>query len=193
MTVYRYSRTAGSLLNTSRNGRWASRSGSRQRWPDSCGTNRGNEKNDMSPGVVTKDTARWETPEANQLDDALWRAWVAKGRERERRTNATFFNSIRWISIAALAVGAGLGSRLMPYDVIVRFVVSAAAVLLTLRFLGTRSYATAALFGLLALLFNPVAAVFNCSGGWQRGLMVASAVPLAVSFAFRNRKGVLHA
>lgn len=147
----------------------------------------------MSPETISRDAERWEMPAANQVDEGLWRAWVAKGREQERRTTAKFYTSIRYLAIAALLVGAGLGSRLTPYDVFVRFTVSAAAVFLTVQSLASRRYATAALFGLMLLLFNPVAPVFSFSGDWQRAFIAVSAAPFAASFAFGTRMGTSHA
>jgi hypothetical protein len=51
-----------------------------------------------------------------------------------------------------------------------------------------RSYAFAAVFGGLALLYNPVAPAFSLSGDWHRYLVVVSALPFVASLAWRNAR-----
>jgi hypothetical protein len=45
---------------------------------------------------------------AKPLDDAAWRAWVAKGRARDERSAAARIKVIKWIGIAGLLAAAGL-------------------------------------------------------------------------------------
>jgi hypothetical protein len=73
--------------------------------------------------------------------------------------------AVKSVSIVALLAAAGLWPHGMPYEVVVRFVVAAGALL-----------------AVLALLYDPVVPVFSFSGDWQRGLVVASALPFVVSF-----------
>jgi hypothetical protein len=49
-------------------------------------------------------TARASAP----LDEAVWQAWVAKGRAQERRSDAAGSKAVKWASIAGLLVAAGL-------------------------------------------------------------------------------------
>jgi uncharacterized protein DUF6804 len=116
------------------------------------------------------------------LDEAVWQAWVRKGRAQEERSYAARMKAVKWISLAGLllAAAAGLWSDLTPYD-IVRFVVAAGAMVLMFRAFHARQYAFAPVFGALALLYNPVAPVFSFSGAWQRALVVASAAPFVAS------------
>lgn len=53
-------------------------------------------------------TARASAP----LDEAVWQAWVAKGRAQERRSDAAGSKAVKWASIAGLLVAAGLWSQL---------------------------------------------------------------------------------
>ena len=54
-----------------------------------------------------------------------------------------------------------------------------------LQALHVRHYAFAAVFGALALLYNPVTPVLSFSGDWHRALVFVSAVPLVASLAWR--------
>jgi hypothetical protein len=91
---------------------------------------------------------------------------------------------VKWASIARLLGAAGLWSRLAPFEVLVRFLVTASALVLMFQAFQTRYYSVAAAFGALALLDNPVAPVFDFSGGWQRGVVVVSAVPFVASLVW---------
>jgi len=136
-----------------------------------------------------------ELPLAKPLDEGVWKAWLLKGRAREERSHALRMKAVKWISLAGLllAMTAGLWSSLTPYDVAVRFLVAAGAMALMSQALHARYYAFATVFGALALLYNPVVTVFSFSGGWQRALVVASAVPFVASLAWHNAKLVPNA
>ena len=131
-----------------------------------------------------------EPPIANLLDEAVWQAWVLKGRAREERKCATRIVAVKWISLAGLllAVATGLWSQLTPFDVGARFLVAAGAMLLMLNAFRTRDYAAGSVFGALALLYNPAAPVFSFSGEWQRALVAGTAVPFVVSLTWRGGK-----
>lgn len=131
-----------------------------------------------------------ELPAAKPLDEAVWQAWVLKGRAREERSYAARMKAVKWISLVALlfAAAAGLWSQLTPYDVVVRLLVTAGALVLMSQELHTRHYAVGAVFGALALLYNPVAPTFTFTGEWQRALVVASGIPFVASLTWRNAK-----
>jgi hypothetical protein len=126
----------------------------------------------------------WSPPSATQLDEAVWQAWVAKGRAQDRRRSATRLKAVKWASIAGLLGAAWLWSHFTPFEVIVRFLVTASALVLMFQAFQTRYYPVAAMFGALALLFNPVATVFDFSGDWQRAVVVASAAPFVASLVW---------
>ena len=123
---------------------------------------------------------------ATPLDEAVWQAWVAKGRVQERRSRAARIKAVKWASTAGLLGAAGLWSHLAPFEVLVRFLVTASVLVLMFRAFQTRYYSVAAAFGALALLYNPVAPAFNFSGDWQRAVVVASAVPFIASLVWPN-------
>jgi len=135
---------------------------------------------------LSKATQVWELPVSTPLDEVAWRAWGAKGRAQDRRDSATRMKAVKWVSIAALLVAAGLWSQLTPYEVVVRFIVAAGAIFVMFQAFQARNYAVAAVFAALALLYNPVAPVFSFSGDWQRVLVVGSAVPFVVSLTWRK-------
>lgn len=119
------------------------------------------------------------------LNEAMWHAWIERGRARERRDSMARYTAVKWVSLAALAVVAGLWSHLGLYDVVTRFVVAAGAVVLMFHAIPAGHYALAAAFGALALLYNPIAPLFSFSGEWQRAVVVASAGPFVASLALR--------
>ena len=88
-----------------------------------------------------------------------------------------------WVSIGGLLATAGLWSHLTPYEVIVRFIVAGTAMVVMFQAFHARHYAVAAVFGGLALLYNPLAPVFSFSGDWQRALVFASTGPFVASLS----------
>ena len=128
----------------------------------------------------------WDPPPSEPLDEARWHAWVEKGHAQDRRSSAARVKAVKWVSLAGLLAVAGFWSHLAPYDVVVRFIVAAGAIVVMLHALRAGHYAFAAVFAALALLYNPLAPVFSFSGDWQRALVVASAAPFVASLASRN-------
>lgn len=131
-------------------------------------------------------------PPSTRLDEAVWQAWVEKGRARERRNSTARYTAVKWLSLAGLAVVAGLWSTLGPYDVVTRFVVAAGAVVLMFHAIPAGHYALAAAFAALVLLYNPIAPLFSFSGEWQRAIVVASAGPFVASLASRAVRTAHH-
>jgi hypothetical protein len=140
------------------------------------------------PTVVesVKSPSAWAPPAARPLDEAVWRAWVERGRTQDRRTTAAQVKAVKWTSITALLAAAGIWSQLVPFEAVVRFLVTASAMVVVFQAFQARHYAGAAVFGGLALIYNPLAPVFSFSGDWQRAVVVASAVPFVVSIAWPN-------
>lgn len=136
------------------------------------------------PNVVESERSQsaWAPP-ATKLDEAVWHAWLAKGHARDRRGSARRIGAVKWASLAALLAAAGLWSHLAPFETAIRFLVTAGAMVVMFQAFQARHYGVVAVFGALALLYNPVVAAFTFSGGWQRAVVLASAVPFAVSIA----------
>ena len=134
----------------------------------------------------------WTPQSAKPLDQAVWQAWVAKGRAEDQRSSAARIKAVKWVSIAGLLAAELLGSHLASFDVLIRCVVTGGAMVVMLQFLHARRYACAALFGALALLYNPVAPVFSFSGGWQLAVVVASAAPFVASLRLAKAKQAHH-
>jgi hypothetical protein len=127
-----------------------------------------------------------EPPPSKPLDEAVWQAWVEKGRARDRRNSAVRLMVVKWVSLAVLLVVAALWSHLAPYDVVARFIVTAGGIVMMSHAIHAGHYAFAAMFGTIALLYNPLAPVFSFSGDWQRTVVVASTAPFVASLAPRN-------
>jgi hypothetical protein len=138
--------------------------------------------------AVKKPATTWEAPAVKSLDEAVWQAWKAKGRARDRQARETRIKALKWGWIVALLVVAGLWSQLASYEIVIRCVLAAAAGGMMFETFNKRQYALGAVFAALALLYNPVAPVFSFSGTWQRALVVATAIPFVTSLAWRDLK-----
>ncbi len=130
----------------------------------------------------------WTPPAEKPLDEAVWQAWLAKGRANDRRRRAAFMKGVKLVSLAGLLAAAGQWAHPGAYDVVVRFVVAAGALAMMFHALRWKHYVIAAVFGALVLLYNPVFPSFAFSGEWQSALVVASAVPFVASLAWRNTR-----
>ena len=135
-------------------------------------------------GKLEESQSAWPPPAARPLDEAVWQAWVAKGRAQDRRSSAARIEAVKGASIAGLLAAAGLWSHLAPFEVVVRFLVTASAMVVMFQAFRARYYAVAAVFGALALFYNPVVPAFSFSGDWQHAVVVASAVPFVASLAW---------
>lgn len=141
----------------------------------------------MSTLVGLQETQRAELPSWKPLDEAVWQAWVAKGRAQERRDSAALVKAVKWVAIVGLFAAAGLWSQIAPYELVFKFIVSAGAIVVMFQAFRTRHYAFAAVFAALVLLYNPVAPLFSFTGDWQRFLVVASVLPFIAALAWLNR------
>jgi len=128
----------------------------------------------------------WTPPPSQPLNEAVWQAWVAKGRVLDRRRSARRIQAVQWVSIASLLAAAGVWSYIGPFDRLVRFLVTAGAMILMFQAFQAKYYAVAAAFGALALCYNPVAPAFRFSGDWHRALVGASVVPFIASLVWPN-------
>jgi len=142
----------------------------------------------MSTSVVLQEFQATVQPSAaSPLDEAVWKEWLAKGHAREQRNSARRFNLLKLVSIVVLLATAAVGPDLAQVDIVVRFIVAVSAVALMLQVFGARNYASAAVFGALGLLYNPVVPVFRFAGDWQRFVMAASVIPFLISLAWRDQ------
>ena len=127
-------------------------------------------------------------PPAKQLDEAVWQAWVARGRARDRRGSAARLKAVKWFSIAALLITAGVWSELLPYQIVVSFLVAVGAMVVMFQAVHTGHYIFAAVFAALVALYNPVIPIVSFSGEWQRVVVVSSALPFVASLSWPNEK-----
>ena len=122
------------------------------------------------------------------LDQAAWRAWLVRNRAHELRRSATRVKTVKWVSVGTLVAAAVVGSYLASYDVVVRFALTAGAIVVMRDAVKLRHYTFATVFGTLALLYNPVLPVMDFSGFWQCALMILSALLFIVSLTWRKVK-----
>ena len=128
----------------------------------------------------------WEAPASKPLDEAVWRAWVARGLEEDRRSSAVFVKAAQWIVIAVLIAASALWSQVTTYAVAIRFVVAAGAIIVMSRAISSRQYAVAAMFAFLVLVYNPVAPPFGFAGGAQHAFVAGTAVLFAAALVWRR-------
>jgi hypothetical protein len=88
---------------------------------------------------------------------------------------------VKWGSAATLVAAAALWSQLGPYGALVGFVVLLGGIAVMLHFLRVKQYALAAVFGILALVYNPVVPLISVVGDWQRAFVLASAAPFIIA------------
>jgi hypothetical protein len=129
-----------------------------------------------------------EPPVASRPDEAVWKAWVGKGRSRERRNSARRVTVVKLVSTAVLLTAVAFWYRLAPFDVVIRFVVAVGAMVVMLQALHARHYAGAVVFGALALLYNPAIPIFRFAGDWRRFGVAASVIPFLISLAWRDAR-----
>jgi len=134
----------------------------------------------MSTSVLQPSRTAWD-PAAKPLDMAVWQAWLQKCRAQERRSAAAHVKAAKWASIAGLFAVAVLWYEVAPYEVVVKFIVTACAIAVMFREIHARHYFSASVFGILALLYNPIAPVFRFAGDWQRAFVVVSTIPFIAS------------
>ena len=81
-------------------------------------------------GLVTLRDPRgvWQPPVAELLDEVRWAAWIAKGRAQDRRGSALRLKAAKLVALAALLVVAALWSNATPFDIVLRFIVAATAI-----------------------------------------------------------------
>lgn len=138
----------------------------------------------MSTLVELQKSQVCEPPLNKPLDEVVWDAWIAKNAEQERRGRSTRARAVKWILIVGLFALAGLWYQVTPsLMIIIKFVVAAGATLVMVQALDKRQYAFAAVFGAIALLYNPLVPVLSFSGELQRGLVAATAAPFIASLA----------
>jgi hypothetical protein len=125
----------------------------------------------LTPVTFQKPQDVGDLPMAKLLDEALWQGWVFKDRAQEGRNHAMCIRAVKWISLAGLllATAAGLWSDLTPYDIIVRFMVAAGALVLMFQAFHLRRYA-------FATVRSTCAGLQSCGAGIQffRGMAVRS-------------------
>ena len=129
-----------------------------------------------------------ERPVINPLHEALWQTWVAKGRTGEQRRSAARVKAAKLVSIAGLLAVGGLWSHITPFEVVLRFIVAAAALIVMFGAFNAKHYLIAAVSATLVLLYNPLAPVLTFSSDWHQALVLASAVPFVVSLAWRTSR-----
>jgi hypothetical protein len=150
---------------------------------------------EMSTSVTLQKTQDvFAPPLAKPLDESVWQAWVLKGRTRDERSRAASVKAVTWLSVMTLLlVAAGFWSYITQYDVAARFLLAAGGLVLMFQAFHARHYTFAAVFGALALVYNPVVPVFRFSGQWQSAFLMASAVPFIASLTWRKTELVPNA
>jgi hypothetical protein len=128
----------------------------------------------------------YQAPAAKPLDEARWEAWKEKGRAQDRKRHLAQVIVVRCVALGILLTAAVLGSRLAPYELLVRSAVFASLLALTWQAVRARQLALAAAFGLVAMLYTPIAPAFHFASGWDRAFLAASSIPLVAFLVWRN-------
>ena len=142
----------------------------------------------MSELVLTHAAAGPSGIPSAPLDEAVWQAWLAKGRAAEVRGSAARFTALLWLMAALLLAAAVFQPYLAPYEFAFRLTVAAGAVLAMLEVYAHRRYGFAASFGLVAVVYNPIAPMMVLSGPIERTVAAAAAAPFLALLAARSRR-----
>lgn len=126
---------------------------------------------------VSRTIKPFSPPAFAEVKESVWQAWVAKARAEDRRGADARVRLTRWLAIAAVLAAGAFWSNLAPYEVVVRFIVSFAAIVALGRTIRSKNYPAAVLFAALAVLYNPIFPVFAFAGIWARILVIATALP----------------
>lgn len=135
----------------------------------------------LTVNAIPETQPMWEPPPTQPLNEVRWQAWMQKGLVQERRSYATTLKVIKGISIVALLAWATLLFNAVNYQLALQSIVTAGAIFVMRQAIHARGFAFAAMFGALALLFNPVVPLVHFFGGWQRAVMAASTIPFFLS------------
>jgi hypothetical protein len=142
----------------------------------------------MSTTVALQDPE--EVPEpltSNLLDERQPQQWEVEHLP-EGRGRFAVRKAVKWASIIGLLVLGGLWSRVTPFEVAARFIVDAGAIIVMAQALFAKRYTVVAVSLVLVLLYNPLAPLFNLSGDWQRGVLVAGATPFLALLIWRDMR-----
>jgi hypothetical protein len=123
------------------------------------------------------------------LDEEVWRGWQAMNLLHDERIAARLTKGAKWACIATLLVTAALPLYTPPYQVALRFIVAAGAVVVMLQALHAHRYAYAALFAATGMLYNPVIPAFNLAGNWQVLIIYVTLILFAVSLTWMKVAG----
>jgi hypothetical protein len=126
--------------------------------------------------------------DSTPLDEAVWQAWLAKGRAADIRSTAVRTNVLLWFMAVLLLAGAAFQSDLAPYEVAFRLAVAAGALIAMVAAFTQRQYGFSALFGLIAIAYNLLVPSLAASNAAQRIVAVAAAGCFLACFAARRRR-----
>jgi hypothetical protein len=137
---------------------------------------------------VQEPPGAWTPPPAGATEESAWQAWIARGGARDQRGSARRVQSLKCVLTAALLAAAGFWAQPPPYEIAFRLVVSVGAFVLMVQALRAQSPTFAVVFAATVWLYNPIAPVFTLAGDWQRTLVLATTVPLILSFGWDKQK-----
>lgn len=128
----------------------------------------------------------WHQPPAKPLDEAVWQAWLVKGRRKDARSTHTRLEVVKMVSIVALMAAVALWPDIARYQTVFEFGVAMAAMFVMFHAFHSRRYLLGAVFGALVLLYLPVTPLFHGPDDLQRLLMAISTGPFIVSLGWRE-------
>ena len=120
------------------------------------------------------------------LDERAWRAWLTKGRLQAERAARVRLEAVKAVSILGLLAAAVLWPSVAPYEIALRFGIAAASLWVMFQAFRSGHHTLGAMFGVVALLYNPIMALFSASGDLQRVLLTIALVPFILSLGWRN-------
>jgi hypothetical protein len=103
---------------------------------------------------------------ANELDESTWRAWQLKNAEQDRRRAAARMVAVKYACLALLLVTTVLWESVGSYHIPIRFALAVGALAVAGQERRLRSHGFVLTFLAIAVIYNPIVAIFPISSGW---------------------------
>lgn len=123
-----------------------------------------------------------------QLDDSMWRAWSEKSSFADAKANSRRLKSVEWFCIAVLLAITVLWPHAIHFQLFLRVTLMFGAVIVGMQAARQHRFVLAAVFGGVALLYNPLAPVFELSGTWHWLIVLSSAIPFVTAAMVLNSR-----
>ena len=115
-----------------------------------------------------------------------WRVWDQKNRAAAAHTSTKRLIAVKAFCIALLLSIAVLGASVTRFQLELRAMMMAGAVIIAFQAIRAHRYFFTAVFAAMALLYNPAFPVFGLSSSANTAIALGSLIPFAASLIWLN-------